>query len=121
MEDDQIKIPAGSFNNVHDREKYIQAAIQSIVVLNKKFTETNKNITELGQNIKFTAGEIATFKEALCDIGGKMNDSSNKLLRASKFYFWGSLILTTVIAFAALTQAGIINFKKKINFFYITT
>ncbi|MFH1876713.1 MAG: hypothetical protein ABH865_07460 [Candidatus Omnitrophota bacterium] len=72
-------------------------------------------VEDLSKKIEFTAGEIATFKEALCGIGEKMNDSSNKLLRASKFYFWGSLILTTVIAFAILVQAKIINLEKTIK------
>ncbi|MDO9464361.1 MAG: hypothetical protein Q7J67_03595 [bacterium] len=115
MEEDKIKTPTGRFNDNHNKGDYLEAATQSIVVLNKKFTETNKNINELGKSIEFTAGEIATFKEALCSVGEKMNASSNKLLRASKIYFWGILILTAVIAFAALAQSRIINFEKKID------
>lgn len=110
--EEQIRMPQGGFDQIDNQGAYIEAAIQSIVMLNNKFTETNKNITELGQNIKFTAGEISTFKEALCDIGKEMNNSSNKLLQSSKFYFWGSLILSALIAFAALTQAKIINLEK---------
>lgn len=108
--EEEIRIPSGNFEVVREQGEYFKAGIQGIVALNKKFTETNKNINELGKNIHFTVGEIATFKEALCNVGEKMNDSSNKLLRASKFYFWGSLALTTVIAFATLVQAKIINF-----------
>jgi hypothetical protein len=62
----------------------------------------------LSNNIKFTAGEIATFKEALCGIAVKMNESSDRMLKASKWYFLGSIIFTAVIAFSALVQARII-------------
>ncbi|MBU2043854.1 MAG: hypothetical protein KJ619_01295 [Candidatus Omnitrophica bacterium] len=70
---------------------------------------------ELAKEIHFASGEIAVFKEAICGIAGKMNESSNKMLRASIFYFVGSLILTGLVAFAALTQANIIKINKKIK------
>ena len=65
-------------------------------------------VEDLSNKLQFTAGEIATFKEALCGIVEKMNAASNKQLCASVLYFLGSLILTAVIAFSALAQAGII-------------
>ncbi|MBI3999095.1 MAG: hypothetical protein HY351_00625 [Candidatus Omnitrophica bacterium] len=59
-------------------------------------------IEDLSKNIRFTSGEIATFKEAICNIILKVNESSNGMLKASKWYFGGSLLLSAVIAFSAL-------------------
>lgn len=114
MGDDQIKIPTGRFDDIHDREQYIQAAIKSIVVLNNKFTETNNNINELGKNIKFTAGEIALFKQAVCAMIDKTNKSSNKMLLASILYFIGSLLLTCLLVYVGFTQGRIMHENVKI-------
>lgn len=61
-------------------------------------------VEKLSKQIEFLSGEVATFKEALCGIVEKINESSNKTLRASKWYFAGSIILTAIIAFSALVQ-----------------
>jgi len=65
----------------------------------------------LSKNLRLTSGEIATFKEALCGIAEKMSTSSDRLLNASRWYFLGSCILTAVIAFSVLVQAGVVNFR----------
>jgi len=77
-------------------------------IMNKRLRES---IEGLSKNLIFASGEIATFKEALCGIVGKINRSSNKQLYASILYFLGSFILTAVIAFSALVQAGVIKLK----------
>ncbi|MFA4981345.1 MAG: hypothetical protein WC592_02610 [Candidatus Omnitrophota bacterium] len=59
-------------------------------------------VEDLAGKIIFLSGEVATFKQALCDLVIKANDSSNKMLKASKMYFAGSIILSAVIAFSAL-------------------
>ncbi|MHA1856677.1 MAG: hypothetical protein ACTSYY_11580 [Promethearchaeota archaeon] len=73
-----------------------------------------KNAVEnLSKNIKFTADKIAIFKEAICGIAKEMNDSSNKMLTASKWYFRGSLILTALVVFATLSQAYLLYWTSK--------
>jgi len=62
------------------------------------------SIEMLSKDIKFLSGEIATFKEALCGIVKEINESSNKALHASIWYFVGSIILSGIIAFSALVQ-----------------
>lgn len=62
------------------------------------------SIEGLPKDVKFLAGEIATFKESLCGITGKINESSDKTLRASVWYFKGSLILSAIIALNAFIQ-----------------
>ncbi|MCP4978320.1 MAG: hypothetical protein GY931_19410 [Maribacter sp.] len=77
---------------------------------------------DLSKKIKFASDEIAIFKEALCGIVEKANKSSDKMLKISKYHFWGIIILTSVIAFAALVQAKIINLEnpeKTIHYEYL--
>ncbi len=62
----------------------------------------------LSKSMFFLASEIGVFKQALCETVNKANDSSNNMLITSKLYFIGSLILSSVVAFSALVQAGII-------------
>jgi|GEM_PF-2671731 len=77
---------------------------------NNPATIIKEAVEGLSKDIRFAAGEIATFKEASCSIAEKINESSNKLLLASTLYFIAILLLTGVIAFAAMIQAGIIKF-----------
>jgi len=86
-------------------EAYTGVMAQYDRIMNRKLRDA---IEGLSNNVKFTAGEIATFKEAICGTVEKINKSSNNQLYASILYFLGSLILTTVIALSALVQAGII-------------
>ncbi len=71
-----------------------------------------KNAVErLSDKIEVAAGEIKAFRETLCSITKEMKESSNKMLHTSKWYFAGSIILSAIIAFSALVQAGIIKIK----------
>ena len=62
----------------------------------------------LSCNVRLMSGEIAVFKEALCEMIDKANGSSDKMLWVSVLYFVGSIILSGVVAFTALVQSGII-------------
>ncbi len=73
---------------------------------------------DLSAAIRFAAGEIATFKQAVCETLEQMNESSNRMYKTSNKMFWvsllyfiGSLILSLGIVFAALVQAKIIDFS----------
>ncbi|OIO38091.1 MAG: hypothetical protein AUJ72_03185 [Candidatus Omnitrophica bacterium CG1_02_46_14] len=64
-----------------------------------------KNALEgLSTQTNLMSGEIATFKQALCTVGERMNESSNKMLTASKRYFVASVIMSSVIAIFMLFQ-----------------
>ncbi|MFA4980899.1 MAG: hypothetical protein WC592_00300 [Candidatus Omnitrophota bacterium] len=70
--------------------------------------EIKESAKEITKKMDFISGEIATFKEALCTIIDKANNTTDKMFWASIIYFLGSLILSGTIAFAALVQAKIL-------------
>jgi len=62
-----------------------------------------------------TAAEVSALKDALNGIGDRMLKATGEMHRASKKYFWGQtvfsvaiVLLTGVIALAALRQANMI-------------
>lgn len=65
----------------------------------------------LSSSIRFTAGEIAVFKEALCTITQQMNKSSDEMLKASVRYFTATIILSAVIALAMIAQVVVLLVK----------
>jgi len=57
---------------------------------------------------------IDDFKETVSGTTEKMNQSSNKMLVASRFYFAGSLLLTILLIFVGANQGRIMNKNSKI-------
>ena len=63
-------------------------------------------VKDLSGNIKFTAGEIAVFKEALCGIAKKMNKSSSKML-------WVTVALVLITLFYAWQTKQTVNEMRR--------
>jgi hypothetical protein len=111
---DCLKNPA-----IHETEAIRQSNVIQVRTLIKQIEMSNNisksmdqakqvfsdRVRELNTELKLAGGEIAVFKQALCETIDKVNDASNKTFWASVIFSAVMVLLTAVIAFSAYIQA----------------
>ena len=92
--DNEIKIPDESYKSTSGQQAYHKAAIEAVIALSNKFTDTNRRLDDLAKNILSAAELLKRSSEKIAE--------SNEKYSRSLAWFTGALVFVGLLQVLAL-------------------